>query len=44
MPTEGAVVVTCTARDVVELVRVNELGETVQVASAGAPVHVKFTF
>ena len=43
-PTEGAVVVTFTVTFVEELLRVNELGETVQVASEGAPVQVKVTF
>jgi hypothetical protein len=42
-PIEGAVVVTCTVRFVEEPLRVNELGETVQTASAGAPEQVKFT-
>ena len=42
-PTEGAVVVTFTVTFVEELLRVNELGETVQAAS-GAPVQVKDMF
>ena len=41
--TEGAVVVTLTMIFVAELPGVNGLGETVQVASEGAPVQVKPT-
>jgi len=40
---EGAVVVTLTVIFVAELPGVSVLGETVQVASEGAPVQVKFT-
>ena len=43
-PTDGAVVVTCTVTFVEELLRVNELGETVQAASEGAPAQVKVMF
>ena len=43
-PTEGAVVVTFTVTFVEELLRVNELGETVQAAYEGAPVQVKDMF
>jgi len=42
-PTEGAVVVTLTVIFVAELPGVTGLGETVQVASEGAPVQVKLT-
>jgi hypothetical protein len=41
--TEGAVVVTVTVTLVAELPAVTGFGETVQVASEGAPVQVKFT-
>ena len=41
--TEGAVVVTVTVTLVAELPAVAGFGETVQVASEGAPAHVKFT-
>jgi hypothetical protein len=40
---EGAVVVTLTVIFVAELPGVSVLGETVQVASEGAPVQVKLT-
>jgi hypothetical protein len=40
---EGAVVVTLTVIFVAELPGVSALGETVQVASEGAPVQVKLT-
>jgi len=40
---EGAVVVIVTVTLVVELPAISGFGETVQVASDGAPVHVKFT-
>jgi hypothetical protein len=40
---EGAVVVTLTVIFVAELPAVTGFGETVQVASEGAPVHVKLT-
>jgi hypothetical protein len=43
-PKDGAVVVTCIVRFVEEPLRVKELGETVQVASEGAPAQVKVTF
>ena len=43
-PTDGAVVVTFTVTFVAELLRVNELGETVQAASEGAPVQVMVMF
>jgi hypothetical protein len=43
-PTDGAVVVTFTVTFAEELLTVNELGETVQVAFEGAPVQVKVTF
>ncbi len=43
VPTEGAVVVTLTVTLVAELPAVTGLGETVQVASEGAPVQVKLT-
>ena len=42
-PIEGAAVVTVTVTLVAELPAVTGFGETVQVASEGAPVHVKFT-
>jgi hypothetical protein len=41
--TEGAVVVTVTVTLVAELPAVTGFGETVQVASEGAPVQVKVT-
>jgi hypothetical protein len=41
---EGAVVVTVTVTFVAELPAVTGFGETVQVASKGAPVQVKVTF
>ena len=41
--TEGAVVVTLTVIFVAELPAVTGFGETVQVASEGAPVQVKLT-
>ena len=41
--TEGAVVVTVTVTFVAELPAVNGFGETVQVASEGAPVQLKVT-
>jgi len=41
--TEGAVVVTVTVTFVAELPAVSGLGETVQVASEGAPVQAKVT-
>jgi len=40
---EGAVVVTLTVTLVAEFASVTGFGETVQVASEGAPVHVKLT-
>jgi hypothetical protein len=40
---EGAVVVTLTVTFVAELPAVTEVGETVQVASEGAPLQVKLT-
>jgi hypothetical protein len=40
---DGAVVVTVTVRFVAVLPGVSEPGETEQVASEGAPVHVKVT-
>jgi hypothetical protein len=43
VPTEGAVVVTFTVMLVGVLPAVTGLGETVQVASEGAPVQVKLT-
>jgi hypothetical protein len=43
-PTDGAVVVAFTVTFVEELLRANELGETVQAASEGAPVQVKDMF
>ena len=43
MLTEGAVVVTVTVTLVAELPTVTGFGETVQVASEGAPVQVKLT-
>jgi len=42
-PTEAAVVVTVTVKFVAEFPTVTGFGETVQVASEGAPVQTKFT-